>query len=121
MTVARSALFAAAVATAAFGCHRRHQRNPEPALDLETSKPDRTVEQTPPSQSEGFGTAAPNGGGALGGAVVSSAQGRTKIIQMRSRAKHHYNDTSQNHVEETAPGDQPTQGIGDGDTYERNR
>ena len=121
MTVARSALLAAAIATAAFGCHRRHQRNPEPALDTETSKAQRELDQAPQSQSEGFGTSAPNGGGALGGAVVSSAQGRTKIIQMRSRAKHRYDDTNQNHVEETAPGDQPTQGIGDGDTYERNR
>ena len=121
MTVARSALFAAAVATAAFGCHRRHQRNPEPALDTETSKADRELEQTPPAQSQGFGTAAPNGGGALGGAVVSSAQGRAKIIQMRSRVKLRYDDTNQNHVEETAPGDQPTQGIGGGDTYDRNR
>jgi len=103
MTVARSALFAGAIATAAFGC--RHKRNPEPALDTESTNAERSLERLPPLLSAGFGTSAPNGGGALGGAVVSSAQGRRAIVRTRSRS--HFDVINRNHELDENHADRP--------------
>jgi hypothetical protein len=88
MTLTRSALFAALLATAAFGCRRDDPTATyvPPAAAPATTEPaevqtETTRIETYQPEATGTGTAAPSGGGALGGAAV---QGRTG--QMRTRS-----------------------------------